>query len=648
MLVPLWLVLAAAAPVAADPTPVGAAPAASALDFAASRAGASLNGRWHVIVDPYENGFYDYRQQPRAHGYFDDAPPRDKSDLVEYDFARSPTLEVPGDWNTQRPELLYYEGTVWYERRFDWTPAPAQGAKAKATTTTTATTMTAAADRPATPARVFLQFGAAAQRAVVWLNGQRLGEHEGGFTPFAFEVTGRLRARDNSVVVKVDNTRRAEAIPTVNTDWWNYGGLTRDVRLVETPPVFVRRARIQLAPSDSGRIAAVIVLDGARAAQRITVEIPEANIRQSTETDAAGQASFSFPARLAPWSPESPRLYDVVVSTGADRVHDAIGFRTIAARGADLLLNGRPIFLRGVALHEEALGRGGRATTRADAEALLGLARELGCNFVRLAHYPHNDEMTRAADRLGLLVWSEIPVYWTIAWTNPATLGNARQQLAEMIARDQDRASVILWSVANETPIDGARTRFLRRLVDDAHAADPTRLVTAALEHHYVAAPKSTSTSTPAPSSDATVMIDDPLGASLDVIGLNEYVGWYDGLPDKCDHLIWRTSYNKPLVVSEFGADAKAGLHGDELTRFTEEYQASVYRHQLAMLQAIPTLRGISPWILVDFRSPRRPLPGVQDGWNRKGLVANDGTRKQAFSILRAAYRARAAAETRE
>jgi beta-glucuronidase len=620
MLFLLWLVLAAAAPVSTDPNPIAAAMlvnhvalAETAMQNPAARHGLTLDGKWHVIVDPYENGYYDYRQQPRAHGYFDDAPPRDKSDLVEYDFARSPTLEVPGDWNTQRPELLYYEGTVWYERRFDWTPTPA------------------------TTARVFLQFGAAAQRAVVWLNGQRLGDHEGGFTPFAFEVTGRLRAHDNSVVVKVDNTRRSEAIPTVNTDWWNYGGLTRDVRLVETPPVFVRRARIQLAPSDSGRIAAVLVLDGARAAQRITVEIPEANIRQSTETDAAGQASFSFPARLAPWSPESPRLYDVVVSTGADRVHDAIGFRTIAARGADLLLNGRPIFLRGIALHEEALGRGGRATTRADAEALLGLARELGCNFVRLAHYPHNDEMTRAADRLGLMVWSEIPVYWTIAWTNPATLGNARQQLAEMIARDQDRASVILWSVANETPIDGARTRFLRRLVDDAHAADPTRLVTAALEHHYLAA-----------AGGATVMIDDPLGASLDVIGLNEYVGWYDGLPDKCDHLIWRTSYNKPLVVSEFGADAKAGLHGDELTRFTEEYQAGVYRHQLAMLQAIPTLRGMSPWILVDFRSPRRPLPGVQDGWNRKGLVANDGTRKQAFSILRAAYRARAAAEKRE
>ena len=154
--------------------------------------------------------------------------------------------------------------------------------------------------------------------------------------------------------------------------------------------------------------------------------------------------------------------------------------------------------------------------------------------------------------------------------------------------------------------------------------------MTAALEHHYDAA-----------AARPTVVIDDPLGAALDVIGFNEYVGWYDGLPEKCDRLLWRTAFEKPLVISELGADAKAGLHGDALTRFTEEYQASFYRHQLVMLRTIPTLRGMSPWILVDFRSPRRPLP---DAWNRKGRVANDGTKKQAFTILRDAYRARAAA----
>lgn len=590
------------------------------LGWVTGRAGASLDGDWHVIVDPFENGYYDYRMQPHQRGYFKNEKPASRSDLIEYDFDRSPTLRVPGDWNTQRPELLWYEGTVWYQRTFDHAPPAA-----------------------APGGRTFLRFGAAAQRATVWLNGELLGSHEGGFTPFAFEVTGRLRARGNFVVVKVDDTRRREAIPTVNTDWWNYGGLTREVRLVETPAVFVRNAAVRLARASENRpqpapqtrqtIEGWVEVDGARGPVAVTVEIPEAGgARATVKTDAAGRARFRFPARVALWSPGSPRLYDVVVSlSGGDSVRDAVGFRTIEARGADLLLNGRPVFLRGISAHEEAPGRGGRAATRTDDEALLGLAKQLGCNFVRLAHYPHNDEMTRAADRMGLLVWSEIPVYWTIAWENPDTLADARRQLGEMVARDLNRASVILWSVANETPVTPARTRFLRALVDDARAADPSRLVTAALEHHYVDA--------------TTVMIDDPLGAALDVIGLNEYVGWYDGLPEKCDRIAFRTAYDKPLVISEFGADAKAGKHGDALTRFSEEYQADLYRRQLAMLQKIPTLRGMSPWILVDFRSPRRPLPGIQDGWNRKGLVSDGGARKQAFFVLQKFYEARAATD---
>jgi beta-glucuronidase len=574
--------------------------APTALGFADARAGISLDGAWHVIVDPYDNGLLDYRNQPRPNGYFLDAPPRDKTDLVEYDFSRSPTLEVPGDWNTQRPELLYYEGTVWYERRFDAPAAPKGG-------------------------RAFVQLGAAAQRATVWLNGRRLGSHEGGFTPFAFEVTGQLRPRGNSLVVMVNNTRRASALPAMNTDWWNYGGLTRGVRLVETPGVFIRSARLQCARGDPRHLTAVVDVDGARAPAAVSIAVPELGKRVAFRTDAAGHGSFSFEAAPALWSPEAPKLYDVTVTSGEDAVQDRIGFRTIETAGTEIRLNGRSIFLRGISLHEEALGRGGRATSRADAEALLGLAKELGCNFVRLAHYPHDEEMIRAADRMGLLVWSELPVYWTIAWSDPGTLADARAQLGEEIARDANRASVILWSVGNETPVGEARNRFLRTLVADARAADPTRLLTAALEHH--------------PAGAHAERIDDPLGADLDVLGLNEYVGWYDGLPEKCDTLTWSAAYAKPIVVSEFGAGAKAGLHADARTRFSEEYQADLYRRQLAMLRKVPAVRGMSPWILVDFRSPRRPLPGVQDGWNRKGLVSNDGRKKQAFGVLQEFYR---------
>ena len=143
----------------------------------------------------------------------------------------------------------------------------------------------------------------------------------------------------------------------------------------------------------------------------------------------AGRAEFHFPAKLDSGRPTHPKLYDVAVSSGADKVHDSIGFRTIETRGTQILLNGKPIFLRGIAMHEEAPVRGGRAFSPEDAQTLLGWAKDLGCNFVRLAHYPHNENMTRLADRMGMMVWSEIPVYWDIDWENPATLPNAENQL---------------------------------------------------------------------------------------------------------------------------------------------------------------------------------------------------------------------------
>ena len=316
-------------------------------------------------------------------------------------------------------------------------------------------------------------------------------------------------------------------------------------------------------------------LSGATSAQPVTVEIPEAKIKQTVTTDAAGRAEFHFPAKLELWSPEHPRLYDVVVSSGADKVHDAIGFRTIETRGTQILLNGKPIFLRGISLHEEAPVRGGRAFSQKDAETLLGWARELGCNFVRLTHYPHSENMTRLADRMGIMVWSEIPVYWDIDWENPATLQNAESQLHEMIARDHNRASVVLWSLSNETPVKPARTTFLRQLADAARQQDSTRLITSALNHVDEAGPD-------------TRALNDPVGEYLDVLGLNEYLGWYGGRPEDADRMQWKFAWDKPVIVSEFGAGAPYGRHGEADERWTEEYQANLYQHQITMLKKIP------------------------------------------------------------
>ena len=559
----------------------------------------SLNGQWQTIIDPYETGYYNYRYQPSDNGYFENAKPKSQSDLIEYDFDTSSTLNVPCDWNTQSDQLFFYEGTVWYKKSFDYARQP--------------------------NTRLFVYFGAANYLADVYLNGEKIGQHEGGFTPFNFEITKLVRDTGNFLVVKVDNKRRRDAVPTLMTDWWNYGGLTREVKLVETPATFVHDYLIQLEKGSRQHVRGWVKLAGEKLNQKITIRIPEAGLSKTFATDNNGLAAIDFNADLKLWSPENPKLYEVLIEAETDQVRDRIGFRTIEARGTDILLNGRPIFLHGVCIHEEAPLRGGRAYSREDAQTLLGWAKELGANFVRLAHYPHNEFMIREADRLGILVWSEIPVYWTIQWENPATLENARNQLSEMIARDKNRAAVVIWSVANETPLSDARLSFLKNLISHARSLDPSRLMSAAMERHYI--------------NDTTQMIDDPLGEYLDVLGCNEYVGWYDGLPEKADRLEWRSKYQKPLVMSEFGGDALYGRHGDALTRWTEEYQENIYQHQIAMLKKIPFLRGTSPWILTDFRSPRRPLPKIQDYWNRKGLISNRGEKKKAFYVLQQWYR---------
>jgi beta-glucuronidase len=585
------LILITASFAAAAPSPSGL------IANVYARTTVSLNGTWHVIIDPYETGL-QYR-------YYENRQPKDKQDLVEYDFEASGTLNVPGDWNSQRESLLFYEGSVWYERSFSY---HLNGS-----------------------ARTFLYFGAANYRARVYLNGKLVGEHQGGFTPFNFEISKDVRDGDNFVVVEVNNTRHSDGVPALNTDWWNYGGLTRDVALVEVPATFIQDYFVQLAKGSQNEIAGWVQLNGATQPQQIAIEIQEANVTQRVTTDGNGFAQFKFAAKLQLWSPENPKLYRVLLSGDGDRVEDQIGFRTIETRGTKILLNGKPIFLRGISMHEEAPFRGGRAFSTEDDAILLGWARELDCNFVRLAHYPYNEHMIRLADQLGLLVWEEIPVYWDIDWKNPATLQIAEEQMRDLIARDHNRAAAIFWSIGNETPVAPARVEFMKQLATYTRALDSTRLVTAALNR-----PENTDAN--------TRLLNDPLGEYLDVLGLNEYVGWYDGTVASIDTLQWKTTYEKPLIVSEFGAETPFGAHGSADARWTEEYQTSLYQHQIAMLKKIPSLAGMSPWVLMDFRSPRRPLPGVQDFYNRKGLISDRGQRKQAFYTLQKFYRELAAA----
>jgi len=567
----------------------------------------SLNGDWNIIVDPYENGYYNYRLEPFdqmndpwATGYYGDKKMQSPGDLIEYDFDKSPVLHVPGDWNTQDPKFYYYEETIWYRKKFN-APELQDGQ------------------------RVFLYFGAVNYRADVYLNSKKLGTHVGGFTPFYFEITDFLKESDNSLVVRVDNKRLKKGVPTVNTDWWNYGGITRDMKLLVLPSTFIKDYSIVLESAPDRIVKGKVFVDGGND-ENIHIIIPELQVNSQVNPDENGMAGFSFQSKkLELWTPENPRLYRIEILAGNDTLIDSVGFRTIAVEGKQIFLNGKPIFLKGISIHEEyAADGGGRVNAAWQAEQLLDWAKELGCNFVRLAHYPHNEDMVRIAERKGIMVWSEIPVYWTIDWKNESTFENARNQLQENILRDRNRANVIIWSLANETPVTPARNEFLTKLAEHARFLDNTRLISAALEKHY--------------KTDYVAVVEDPLANILDIISFNEYIGWYDGLPEKCKQISWEITYDKPVFISEFGAGAKYGYHGDKNQRWTEEFQEDLYIKTLNMLDQIDGLCGMSPWILTDFRSPRRHLPEIQNDFNRKGVLSEKGEKKKAFFVLKEYY----------
>jgi beta-glucuronidase len=581
------------------------------LASADMRPALDLDGPWHWSIDPFRDGEGGFQGgKPGAgHRRYDEidttaAMKADVNALYEYDMDRSPVAQLPQSFVTLSPEMRYYNGLVWFQRHFTAHPQPGK--------------------------RAFLRFGAVDYRAQVYLNGKLVGEHEGGFTPFSFDVTTLLRDGDNQVTVGADSERTKSDVPPVVTDWENYGGITRPVRLIFTPETFVDDEWIRL--TRDGHIAATVTLNGPAAANApVRVQIPALGLTLSGRTSADGSwtGEATAPRSLRRWSPESPTLYDVRVSGGGDVVSDRVGFRTIEVRGTDILLNGKPIFLRGIDIHAEEFGDNPtRNITPEAARALLTEAKQgLHANFVRLAHYPHPETMLRAADELGLLVWSEIPVYWMVDFANPDTLKTALHMQTESILRDRNRASIIIWSVGNETPVNEARNAFLRTLVANARKLDDTRLVSAALLSGR---------------KDDVQTIDDPLGADLDVLAVNTYNGWYTPDPlSKVPDIQWRSIYNKPLIFSELGAGALAGYHDNPANphKFSEEFQADYYRATLKMISKIPFLRGISPWILKDFRSPRRQHPIYQQGWNRKGLDSPTGVRKEAFGVLADYYR---------
>ncbi|MDR2974603.1 MAG: hypothetical protein LBV00_07795 [Propionibacteriaceae bacterium] len=548
----------------------------------------SLDGPWHFAIDPFDTCL---RARWFEEKYADQAG---RPCPTDFSFDEWEEVPVPSCWNVLKPEWKWFEGSGVYVRNLDFHPGESGE-------------------------RVFLAFAGAAYAAYVFLNGDYLGWHRGGSTPFRFEVTGKLKAR-NRLVVVVRNAREVENVPTNNFDWFNYGGLHRGVGLVRLPATFVKAASVTLVPDGSfSTVAVSVTVDGAERDGQARVEIPELGFAGSlTVAGGVGSAEFDVTPQL--WSPDNPKLYDVVIRYGVDEWSDRIGFREIRVDGNEVLLNGVPVFLRGVCSHEES-DLHGRSLTDEEIRETFRIAKEMGCDFMRLAHYPHSRATSRIADEVGVMLWEEVPVYWAIMFDSPSTLNDADNQLRELILRDRNRASVIIWSVGNENADTDARLAFMSHLADTCHDLDPTRLVSAACLVNPVI---------PA--------ISDRLVDKLDVIGLNEYYGWYDPDFDKLPALFANSHPSKPVIITEFGADATPDLRGDADELYTEDHQLQIYQRQIEVLSTIDYIKGATPWIFYDFRCPRRTHV-LQGYYNRKGLLSPDKThRKLAFTAMQNWY----------
>ena len=609
----------------------------------------SLNGQWKYIVDPMNNGL---PETSFFGGFPENKIQKDGYELIEYNFDQADVINVPGAWNEQKDELFFYQGSIWLFKKFNFNIDPNK--------------------------LNHLYIGASNFSTKIFLNGERVGQFNSGYTAFNFDISDYLIDGENVLLVQINANLSENSVPTKKTDWWPYGGLVGDVLIVNTPKIFIENAYVQISDLQKKQLNFRAKLN-LNKNMNIKLIIDELNLQRSFTTNKNGEIDeFIKFKNIDLWSPDNPKLYNVTVKIEGDEIFDQIGFREIKTKGKQIFLNGTPIKFKGISMHAEPIGEKGVAFSKAHFESLVTTSKELNINFIRAAHYPYTRHMAKVCDELGIMLWEEIPVYWNINWTNKQTKEDALNMLSNLVTRDWNRASVVVWSLGNETPFSKDRMTFMNDLKDRLGELDVSRLKSAAIlsgdaqtfsklisiiakvglekkdltaKERYIF--EEIIKNVPVPVEKLLpfeININDPLANELDLIAYNEYFGWYytsffsaqigiresllrEIMFELMPSFIIRSEFNKPIHISEFGAGAK---HSFKKTNqvWSEEYQAKVYLKQLEMLKSNPQVQGISPWILKDFRSMMRPLNNVQDFYNRKGLIDENGNKKQAFSVL--------------
>ncbi|HEX6764818.1 MAG TPA: beta-glucuronidase [Polyangiaceae bacterium] len=566
-----------------------------------------LSGFWQFCFDPRDAGVARGFPSGLARGGAEGVRP----------------VAVPASYNEQFEDGRDYLGPVWYEREFD-VPWGWEGR------------------------RVLVRFGSVNYHASVWLNGERLGEHEGGHLPFVLDATRAVRSEKNRLVVRAEGELRPDRVPPGNVprnpndafangqfpdgsfDFFPYAGIQRPVVVFTVPdePILDVTLTTTLA-ADTARLGVLVEAraDGARL--RATLEgFGFETVAEAALGDERTRLELDVPkARL--WAPGEPNLYELRVElvrndTVVDRVTLPVGLRTVAVDASRLLVNGRPVYLRGFGRHEDfpIVGRGLAPPVVIKDYALL---RWIGANSFRTTHYPYSDEMLDLADRLGFLVIAETPavgLFFQSAGLE-RRLSLCRAMTRELVLRDKNHPSVVAWSLANEPHSRRPEARaFFAELIALARELDPTRLVTLV---SYVGK-------------------DETSFELCDFLCVNRYNGWYsesgriaDGMKLlSADLDAIHARYGKPILLSEFGADAVPGMHAEPSEMFTEEYQAEMISSVVALLREKPYVLGEHVWNLCDFKTGQA-IHRV-GGINYKGVFTRDRRPKQAARTLRALW----------
>ena len=577
-----------------------------------SREQVVLDGTWGFMPDPMGA----FGPAKRSRSVFQGLDPVKEDRAVEYDINAMLDIQVPGDWNTQNPEWLNLEEAGWYtlNRTFsesEWSQLQGQ--------------------------RNFLCFESVNYSLRLWINGHEVADTQCPFLPQAFDITEHLK-QTTLICVRVDARRDAQRMPSKVYDWWNYGGIFGSVSICPCPETVLADCHFTVDQLDDQGVRGAITVDvDGPAAQGFSVEVSVPELGLSwTGQGADGVARMSYTidpeAGVVPWSCENPKLYDyrVTITTPEgkqDQLDLRVGFRHIVCKGKEIFLNGKSLFLKGIAWHDERFGElGGRTRNREDCAELVSVAKELGSNFARLAHYPHSEHTLDLCDELGLLVWDEIPVYWAIEYDTPVTREIGDTMWRQMLLRDRQHPCVLVHAVANETYDAPGKPEFMQGLKQVAEELNPGIPLGAAIAVPFV--------------DGEYTLFDRPdmLVEFSDVIGINEYGGWYSPPLDKMPTARVTGHPDKPTFISEFGASGPSGVHGPSDQLWNEDNQLEVYKQQFAMFErCIDSLCGVSPWVMKDFRSPLRQN-GFQRQFNTKGIVSAVGKQKMTFHFVQDQY----------